>query len=297
LASPNGIGEHYNTRYGLQPPPDSFSYFSWVDPSFYKIPKREFLLTKESIDYKASILKYNFKILIYCFTYFSYLKIGLFFLIAATLFIDNKATRDRLLLFHFTALLIMTGYGLILVEERYFIGVHFLFFMATFISTIQLSNQFKINTFFKTSIVVLIFISFSKIAYLGFQNWGDSSKKTLSEKITKHENKIANLSFLKNCTIAKSINYNELEDLSYYSIFKKNNCINYGSVCKNDTESNQYNDLKKHQIDFLFFSGCSKVDKTSNCTSTTTPYYLKNKKPLFIDSEFGVSIYAMKPYQ
>ena len=294
MITPTGIGEHFGTKHGLFPPPDSYSYHHWVDATYYPIEERSIFKDSSSFRYNWSILKYNLKVLLYTFSYISYFKWLVLFFIFFIFFIKNKLIKENLIIYFLSSLVIMCGYTLILIEERYFCGVQLLLFVAVFISVFEYLRQQNKGYIVKLVAVFIVFISFTKFAYFSFDTWKHRDKKTV-ENILEYENKIAHLPFMKNKKIATEYTHNGIGDLTCFEIFRKTNSQNYGSVGKYDDEKKQFEDLRKFEIDYFLYYGCSKVDKGNSCISRDLPFYIKDKTPVYVDQKYGVSIYSMKP--
>lgn len=286
LISPTGYLPHYSETSGLLPPPDRYSVNHWVDPTLYPIHKRAIFRNKTSLLYQWGVVKYNLRIVYYMFDYFSYLKLFALCFIVLPFFLKNKNDQTSLTLYFFSALLVITGYTLVMVEERYLMGSQFLLYIAIFIS-VYVFYQEKITSLLNMKwilplLLIIISGSFLKNGYLQYISWRDNRNDfTQTNKL---EQEIAQLSFLKGKRLTNGPFGKAISTLDYIAI--RTGSTVWGNTNKFSSEEEQYTDLRKHEIDYYFYNN-----------THAFPSFLKNKKPVYTSEDGSVKIYSMKPYE
>ncbi|HVD98121.1 MAG TPA: hypothetical protein VNB90_07935 [Cytophagaceae bacterium] len=298
IMTPGGLTGEFETSHGLVSPPDQYSYFPWVDPTYYMPPERRAFKDRTSFQYQLGIYIYNFKIFQYLFSYFSYFKMAILLLIIPALLLKNNALKEKVVLYFISALMIMGGYFLIFLEERYMIGVHILFFMFTYLTVTGFLKEKNItmkHPLLLSVASIVVVIAFCKIANLTADDWKRRDWNHM-EKLFRFEKALTQLTFLKNGRIAYTNIQGEVGAAVYYELFRKLGCHHYGGFRKMSTPEEQYAELKKYEIDYYFYLGCFKESKVKACDDSNLPFYLKDKKLLYTNPEFGIRIYGMKPY-
>ncbi len=296
VMTPAGIKEDFDTRFGLFPPPDQYSCHHWVDPTYYKL-ERKIFSSPETLTYQYEIYKYNLSILKYLFSYFSYFKIAVLLFMVLAFCLKDVLAKERIVLYFFSALLIIAGYFLIFLEERYMGGVQILLFMGAYFSSllfIQERNSFYQRKGVPQMIALLIFLAFAKIGWYSISFWIGKDTRHL-DGLFVFEREVKELPFMKNIRFASTTSQSEVGAPMYYELFCDGGNQNFGSFRKNSSEQEQYLQLKKYKIDYYFHFGCT-PHETDSCSKNKLPFYVEGKKALYRNAEYGVSIYSMKPY-
>jgi hypothetical protein len=286
LMSPEGYLKHYSETSGLLPPPDQYSVNHWVDPTYYPISKRKIIENESSIRYQWGIIQYNLKIVYYMFSYFSYLKIAVLFFIILLFLLRNKINQYTIFVYFFSSMLVMAGYILVMIEERYLIGSQLLLYIAVFMAFYIFYKE-KLSGFLQNKWVlsvslILISISFLKNCPLQYISWREN--KIDFEKTVPLEKEIAELSFLKGKRLTNGPFGKAISTLDYIAV--RNNATVWGNTNKFTSENDQYLDLKNHAIDYYFYNNTHPF-----------PSFLHNKKPSYTSKDGSVKIYSMKPYE
>jgi hypothetical protein len=284
LISPTGHLPHFSETSGLLPPPDQYSVNHWVDPTYYPIKKRSLTENYDSMLYQWKIMKYNLSIVYYMFNYFSFLKIGALLFMIFPFFLSNKPERNTLLLYFFSALLILGGYTFVMIQERYLQGSQLLLFIAVFITTYVFCRE-KTTTYQQRWVLpislLLVSVSFLKNCPIQYLTWEtnriDFARTNLIEK------ELSELPFLEGKRITNGPFEKAISTLDYIAMRKHAKV--WGNTNRFASESSQYKDLKKHAIDYYFYNNTHPF-----------PSFLQKKTPVYSSHDGSIRIYSLKPY-
>lgn len=237
----NGI--HYNSTAGLIKPEQYGMLFSWQDPTYYPTPP-------VPLNYPGikTRLEENVFRLAYFFPYTSVWPIVL--LIPLCAFFIIPVHDKKIMLFLFLCItLCLAAYLLFIPENRYFIAPQFIFIVLCFYSAEKLFASFPVV--FAGLLIVLSF-SLLKQAWISAKNYS-GQQAYLSAKYSDAQKISAVVKDKKIERMASNSHGEGANTMSYASFLS--GVKYYGELGYFMPAKDQYNDLKKTNIDLLCLFG------------------------------------------
>lgn len=282
IMTPNGPGLQYYTYTGLVAPACD-RCFGNEDYTNAFIKTRNPFESREAFHYQLAIYGYNFRILVYLFNYFSYFKWWILILPVLLLFFYRTQEREIALGLFLSGCLILSGYFLVFYEDRYVMPVLYCFLFSSF---------YYFDRLYPFPLITLIpFIAFAKNGIHAYKNWEENKDRNNNEKVYEVVDRLTTSKIFEGKRIANASDGFGSTYLSMLSL--KSTAHYYGELGIFHTQEQDWEELKKYQINYLFYFGCSKIDKKGSCINLSLPFYLKDKKVAYKDPVAELTVYKL----
>jgi hypothetical protein len=286
IGTPQGNTLQYYTYSGLVKPKGELSLGN-EDPTYANIETRKPFESKEAFQYQLQVWAYNFKILSYLFSYFSYFKWLILLIPLGLLFFGNFPERTVAIKIFLMGLLILFGYFLVFYEDRYAIPVIFCFVFTSFYFFDKI--DFFRYTIVNIILVIIPFLAFGKDTIDAVRVW--QSHRTSYEETMRASQKLIRSHLFENKNIA---NASDAFGGTYPTMLALETSGHYyGELGIYHTHEANWEELKKYKIDYLFYFGCAKIDDQGQCLEQTLPFYLKDKQIVYTDPAAKLFVYKL----
>jgi hypothetical protein len=282
IMTPKGPGLQYYTCSGLVAP-KCRQCLGNEDYTLAAIKSRNPFESKQAFQYQVDIYSYNATILWYLFSYFSYFKWLILFLPILLWLYYQTSERDTAIGLFGAGCLILFGYFLVFYEDRYVLPVLYCFIFASF---------YYFDRLYPFVLLFLIpFVAFAKNGVHTFHLWKENRTASHNRSVYEVTDRLIASKLFEGKRIA---NASDAFGSTYLSMLAlKSSTQYYGELGIFYTHTQNWEDLQKYKIEYLFYFDCAGIDEKGNCIDTTLPFYLKDKQVVYKDSSARLTAYKL----
>ncbi len=73
----------------------------------------------------------------------------------------------------------------------------------------------------------------------------------------------------------------------------QSSCHYYGELGMYHSNEENLQELKKYEIEYLFYFGCARINERGACVDSSLPFYLKDKKIVYSDPSASLTVYQL----
>lgn len=284
--TPNGFRPHFHSPSGIEQPQEKGMAFCWEDPTYYPVPMRSYFGSSEATNYTLGVWAYNLSILRYLFAYFSYFNIAIVLLWTAGIYLLAKEKVPMLIGFLITLYLAM--YFIIFYEERYMLSCYALLILFSFYCVEKIVSRFTANSYVLGAALLITSVSFGKNPVNNFKQV--SLYNQFNQQLV-HKLYCLPESLQQELRNKKVASYNHISHLEL--IATTVGFTYFGEFTNNANDIPNYEELKKHDIEYFFYFDCDNFFN-DECETRKLPFYLNDKTPIYRDEDFRMSVYKLK---